>query len=85
MLLGNLPVPGHLTNLIIVGQGPIALVIGVGDSCLDIFSFLYHFYLLFPSPWETAQYRLKYCLKGLLNLKQPTNLSVVGSKTQRYK
>ena len=24
--------------------------------------------------WETARYRLKYCLKGPLNLKQPTNL-----------
>ena len=29
---------------------------------------------LSPSLWETAQYRLKYCLKRLLNQKQPTNL-----------
>ena len=85
MLLGKLPVPGHFTNLIIVGQGPIALVIGAGGSCSDIFSFRYHFYLLFPSPWEMARYRLEYCLKGLLNLKQPTNLPVVRSKTQCYK
>ena len=28
---------------------------------------------LSPSLWETAQYRLKYCLKGPLNPKQPTN------------
>ena len=28
---------------------------------------------LSPSLWETARYRLKYCLKGLLNPKQPTN------------
>ena len=29
--------------------------------------------LLSPSLWETARYRLKYCLKGPLNPKQPTN------------
>ena len=28
--------------------------------------------LFFLSLWETARYRLKYCLKGLLNPKQPT-------------
>ena len=37
-----------------------------------------HFYShlsfpLSPSLWETARYRLKYCLKGPLNPKQPTN------------
>ena len=29
--------------------------------------------LLFLPLWETARYRLKYCLKGPLNPKQPTN------------
>ena len=29
--------------------------------------------LLSPSLLETARYRLKYCLKGLLYQKQPTN------------
>ena len=33
-------------------------------------SFLSSFSL---SPWETARYRLKYCLKGPLSPKQPTN------------
>ena len=28
---------------------------------------------LSPSLWETARYRLKYCLKGPLKPKQPTN------------
>ena len=28
---------------------------------------------LSPLLWETARYRLKYCLKGPLNPKQPTN------------
>ena len=29
-MLGKIPVPGHPTNSIIVGQGPIALAVGVG-------------------------------------------------------
>ena len=58
---------------IIIGQGPIALVVGAGEGCLDIFSLIYHFSLLSPSLWETARYRLKYCLKGPLSPKQPSN------------
>ena len=73
MVLGKLPVPGRPTIWMIVGQGPIALAVGVGGGCLDIFTLLYHFYFLSPSLWETARYRLKYCLKGPLNPKQPTN------------
>ena len=37
------------------------------------FSLVYHFSFLSPSLWETARYRLKYCLKGPLSPKQPTN------------
>ena len=36
MALGNLPVPGRPTIWIIVGQGPIALAVGVGGGCLVI-------------------------------------------------
>ena len=64
---------GVLLIWIIVGQGPIALAIGAGGGCLDIFSLIYHFSFLSPSLWETARYRLKYCLKGPLNPEQPTN------------
>ena len=33
-----------------------------------------------PVPlWETARYRLKYCLKGPLNPKQPTNMQMGSS------
>ena len=64
---------GVLLIWIRVGQGPSALVVGVGGGCLDIFSLVYHFSFLSPSLWETARYRLKYCLKGLLSRKQPTN------------
>ena len=37
MMLGNLSVPGRPTNWIVVGQGPIALAVGAGGGCLDIF------------------------------------------------
>ena len=73
MVLGKLPVPGRPTILITVGQGPTALAVGAGGGCLDIFTLIYLFSLLSPSLWETARYRLKYCLKGPLNPKQPTN------------
>ena len=73
MVLGKLPVPGHPTIWTIVGQGPIALAVGAGGGCLDIFTLIYPFSPLSPSLWETARYRLKYCLKGPLNPKQPTN------------
>ena len=82
MVLGKLPVPGRSTILIIVGQGPIALAVGAGGGCLDIFSLSYNPSFLSPSLWETARYRLKYCLKGPLSLKQPTNQRFV--KTRRY-
>ena len=61
----------------IVQQGPIALSVGAGGGCLDIFTLLYRFpplsRSLSLSLWETARYRLKYCLKGPLNPKQTTN------------
>ena len=65
--------PGRPTILMIVGQGPIALEVGAGGGCLDIFTLLYLFSSLSPSLREMARYRLKYCLKGLLNPNQPTN------------
>ena len=43
MVLGKLPVRGHPTIWMIVGQGPIALAVGAGGGCLDIFSLLYPF------------------------------------------
>ena len=41
MVLGKLPVPGRPTIWMIVGQGPIALAVGAGGGCLDIFTLLY--------------------------------------------
>ena len=77
MVLGELPVPGRPTILITVGQGPVALAVGAGGGGLDIFT-LYILSPLSPSLWETARYRLKYCLKGPLNTKQPTNQPISG-------
>ena len=71
-MLGKLPVPGRPIIWITVGQGPTALAVGAGGGCLDIFTLIYPFFPLSPSLWETARYRLKYCLKGPLNPKQPT-------------
>ena len=73
MVLDKLPVPGRPTIWITVGQGPTALAVGAGGGCLDIFTLIYPFSALSPSLWETARYILKYCLKGPLNPKQPTN------------
>ena len=69
MVLGKLPVPGRPTILITVGQGPVALAVGAGGV---VWTFLLSSILspLSPSLWETARYRLKYCLKGPLNPKQ---------------
>ena len=49
------------------------LAVGAGGGGLDIFTLIYPFSPLSPSLWETARYRLKYCLKGPLNPKQPTD------------
>ena len=69
MVLGKLPVPGRPTIWMIVGQGPTVLAVGAGGGCLDIFTLIYLYSPLSPSLWETARYRLKYCLKGPLNPK----------------
>ena len=69
MVLGKLPVPERPTIWITVGQGPTARVGVVWTFLLSSILFS----SLSPSLWETVRYRLKYCLKGPLNLKQPTN------------
>ena len=49
MVWGKLPVPGRPTIWMIVGRGPIALAVGAGEGCLDIFTLLYPFSPLSPS------------------------------------
>ena len=86
-VFGKLPVPVHLTIRLTVGQGPTALAAGAGGGCLDIFALIYPFTPFSTSLWETARHRLKYCLKGPLNPKQPTNHSAregSDSKSKRF-
>ena len=45
----NFQCRGVLLIWIIVGQGPIALAVGAGWGCLDIFKFVYLFSFLSPS------------------------------------
>ena len=73
MVLGKFPVPGRPAIWITVRKGPTALAVGAGGGCLDLFTLIYPFSPLPPCLWEMARYRLKYCLKGPLNPKQPTN------------
>ena len=76
MVLGKLPVPGLPTDL----DNSRARVDCACNrcllGCLDNFTLVCHF-SLFLTLWETARYRLNYCLKGPLNPKQPTNQLVL--------
>ena len=71
MVLGKLPVPMRPTIWMIVGQGLIALAVGASGGWIFFLSSIIS--LLFLPLCDTAQYRLKYCLSGPLNTKQPTN------------
>ena len=73
MVLGKLPVPGRPINLDLRRAKAYCACSRCGCGCLNIFSLVFHFVFLSPSLWKTARYRLKYCLKGPLSRKQPTN------------
>ena len=79
----NFQCRGVLLIWITVGQGTIVLAVGAGGSCLDNFSLIYDLSFLSPSLWETARYRLKYCLKGPLSLTQPTNQQTIHPSVRR--
>ena len=46
-MLGKLSVPGRPTSLADSRTRPIALAVGAGGGCLDIFSLIYLFFLPF--------------------------------------
>ena len=71
MVLGKLPVLGRPAVWIIVGHGPAALAVGAGCLCLDIFFSRLSFLSSFSLGDDLIQIEIR--LKGLLNLKQPTN------------
>ena len=64
-------------NILVLGKLP---VLGRPTSLVTL---LYPFSPLSPSLWETARYRLKYCLKGPLNPKQPTNQNPTSLEESR--
>ena len=77
-MLGKLPVPGRLTNLDESKTRVFFLSlqwVRVGVIWKFILSSIIS--LFFLPLLETARYRLKYCLKGPLNPKQPTNQPIV--------
>ena len=71
-VLGKLSVPGRPTSL---DDSRARAYCSCSRCGWGLFGhFFPHLSILFSSPslWETARYRLKYCLKGPLNPKQPT-------------
>ena len=73
MVLGKLPVPGRPTNLDYSKARAYCSCSWCGWGLFGHFFSRLSFSLLSPSLWETARYRLKYCLKRPLNPNQPTN------------
>ena len=67
-VLGKLLVPGRPTFLDNSRASAGCFCSGCGWDLFSRLSFSF-----FLSLWETSLYRLKYCLKGPLNPKQPTN------------
>ena len=72
MVLRKLPVPGRPTNLDYSRARAYCPCSRCGWGLFGHFYSHLSFSPLSPSLWETARYRLKYCLKGPLNPKKPT-------------
>ena len=73
MLPGELAVPGHPTNLDSRRARAYYPCSRCGWGLFGHFFSLSIFSHFFLPLWEMARYRLKYCLKGLLDPKQPAN------------
>ena len=61
MVLGDLPGPGRPTLWMTVMQGPIALAVGAGGGCLDIYTLIYPFSSLSPSLREVGGRVVRWC------------------------
>ena len=79
MVLGKLSVPGRPTNLDYCRARADCACSRCGWGLFGHFFLIYNFSLLSPSLWQTARYRLKYCLKGPLSHKQPTNQPIIAN------
>ena len=91
MVLGKLPVPGRPTNLDYSRARASCACNRYERGLFGHFFSICHISFLSPSLWETARYRLKYCLKGPLSPKQPAsqlmivNLMILKSLLYRKK
>ena len=72
----NFQYRGVLLIWITVGQGPIVLAVGSDGGCLDIF-------FSHPPPLFSFSISLKYCPKGPLSPKQPTNKQTINPSVRR--
>ena len=72
-VLGKLPVSGRPTNLDYSRARAYCACSRCGWGWRGVWTFFLPPLFLSPSLWETARYRLKYCLKEPLSLKQQTN------------
>ena len=80
MVLGKLLVPGRPTNLDHSRTRAFYACRRCGWGLFGrLFSHIHHFSLLSPSLWETAQYRLKYCLKGPFKTNQPITMNMMNN------
>ena len=77
MVLGKLPVPGRPTYLDYSRARACCACNRCGRGLFGHFFSICHISFLSPSLWETARYRLKYCLKGPLSPKQPASQLVI--------
>ena len=82
MVLGKLPVPRRPTKLYNSRARAYCACSRCGWGWFGhFFSLIHHFSFLSPSLWETARYRLKYCLKGPLSPTQPTNQPILFERS----
>ena len=73
MMLVKLPVSGCPSDLADSRAKAYCACSGCGWGLFGHFYSHLFFSPLSPSLWETTRHRLKYCLKGPLNPKQPNN------------
>ena len=84
MVLSTLPVPGRPTYLEKSRARACCSCSRCGWGLFGHFSLVYHLSCLSSSLWETARYRLEYCLKGPVSQKQPTNKIKSSFKSRNY-
>ena len=83
-MLGKLPVVGRPTNLVSIRARTYCACIRSGWALFGHF-FCHLSFLSFLPLWETGRYRLKYCLKGPLNEKQPAELTNKNQDLSAYR